>query len=161
MELSEICRKDEAGCSSSDFFFLFHAVNRGYRGYMQKISQEIGLSKGQPPVLFYLRRHTDITQRALSDILRVKPASMTDVLQRMEKNGLILRKRGETDQRTMLVSITEEGERKAEEFLQRESGLDDVLFQGFSPEEREAFLGSFAKLAENLQRELDDWRVER
>ena len=87
----------------------------------------------------------------------VSSISMTDILQRMEKGGLVIRKRGETDLRTMRVSITQKGREKAEQFLQRELELDDVFFKGFSNEEKDAFLYALARITGNLIDEINSW----
>lgn len=155
-------RREEIGDKTSDFFFLYHTLHRGYHCQMAKITHEIGLSKGQPPVLLFLSRNNGKTQRELSDFLQIKPASMTDVLQRMEKNELVERKRGKKDQRTMHVFITEKGKKKVEEFLERENALDILFFKGFTREEKENFLYSFLKITENLMMENDCcWEVEK
>ncbi len=153
-------RREDLGNRTSDFFFLYHTLSRGYYCRIAKIAHEIGLSKGQPPVLLFLDHNNGKTQRELSDFLQIKPASITDLLQRMEKNGLVERKRGEKDLRTMRVFITEKGRKKAEEFLEREAALDLLFFQGFQKEEKERFLSSFLKITENIMME-SDWEVEK
>ena len=162
MELSNKlqCKRNKIGDKTSDFFFLFHTLNRGYHCCINKISQEIGLSKGQPPVLLFLDKENSRTQRELADFLNIKPASMSDVLQRMEKNGLVERKRGKNDLRTMHVTITDKGRKKSDEFLLKERSLDDLFFKGFEDEEKEAFLQMFARMTENLMSELDCLGVE-
>jgi len=154
------CKRNEIGNKTSDFFFLFHTLNRGYHCCINKISNEIGLSKGQPPVLLFLGRENSRTQKELADFLNIRPASMTDVLQRMEKNGLVERKRGESDLRTMHVTITDKGRKKSEEFLQKERSLDELFFKGFEKEEKDLFLQMFAKMTENLMSEIDCLGVE-
>ena len=153
-------KKIEIGNKTSDFFFLFHILNRGYHCCINKISREIGLSKGQPPVLLFLDKENSRTQKELADFLNIKPASVTDVLQRMEKNGLVERKRGENDLRTMHVTITEKGREKSNEFLQKERSLDELFFKGFQEDEKEFFLQMFEKMTENLMHELDCLGVE-
>lgn len=153
-------KREELGKKTTDFFFMFHTLNRGYHCCINKISQEIGLSKGQPPVLLFLEEEKSKTQKELADMLNVKPASMTDVLKRMEKNGLIERNRGENDLRTMHVTITEKGKDKSDEFLQKERDLETLFFKGFSDKEKESFLKLFAKMTDNIMSELDCTGVE-
>lgn len=153
--------REELGEKASDFQFLLHALNRGHFYHIQKISKEIGLSKGQPMVLQFLYCSREVTQKELSDFLQIKPASLTEILQRMEKNDLVCRKRGEKDQRTMWVSITKKGTEKFEEYSKREADLDRLFFQNFLPEEKEAFLSSLEKMIENLMLEMDCWEVEK
>lgn len=150
-------KKTVFGEKTTDFFFLFHTLSRGYHCCITRISKEIGLYKGQAPTLLLLNRKNNQTQRELCGALRIKAASMTDVLQRMEKGGLVVRKRGETDLRTMRVSITQKGREKADQFLQRELDLDEVFFRGFSEEEKDAFLYAFARITGNLIDEINSW----
>lgn len=163
MELSPhlLKKREELGNKSSDFFFLFHTMKRGYYHHIDRIAKEIGLSNGQPPVLLFLDKNDTRTQSELCSCLHIKPASMTDVLQRMEKNELVMRKRGEKDLRTMHVSITEKGKAKSEEFLKREAGLDELFFQGFSAAEKDTFLQLFARMTENLISDLKCWEDEK
>lgn len=159
MLTSELLQKKKAvfGEKTTDFFFLLHTLSRGYHCCITKISKEIGLYKGQAPTLLLLNRKDNQTQRELCSVLRIKAASMTDVLQRMEKSGLVERKRGETDLRTMRVSITQKGRERAELFLERELELDDMFFKGFSDEEKDAFLYAFARITGNLIDEINSW----
>ena len=159
MLTSELFQKKKYICGekTTDFFFLYHTLSRGYHCCITQISKEIGLYKGQAPTLLLLNRKDNQTQRELCGALRIKAASMTDILQRMEKGGLVVRKRGETDLRTMRVSITQKGREKAEQFLQRELELDDVFFKGFSNEEKDAFLYALARITGNLIDEINSW----
>lgn len=163
MELSPhlLKKREELGNKSSDFFFLFHTMKRGYYHHIDRIAKEIGLSNGQPPVLLYLNKRDTRTQSELCSCLHIKPASMTDVLQRMEKNELVMRKRGERDLRTMHVSITEKGKAKTDEFLKREKALDELFFKGFSTDEKNTFLQLFARMTENLIADLRCWEDEK
>lgn len=164
MEFSGILQKkrEEISDKTSDFFFLCHALYKGYRCQMERIAHEIGLSKGQPPVLLFLEQNNGKTQRELSGVLQIKPASMTDLLQRMEKNELVERRRGEIDQRTINVFITEKGKKKTKEFLEKGDALEMLLFTGFTAKEKETFLASFLKMTENLMlRNECYWEVEK
>lgn len=157
MPISELLQKRKKifGEKTTDFFFLFHTLCRGYHCYITKISKEIGLYKGQAQVLLLLNMKDNQTQRELCGSAKIKAASMTDALQRMEKNGLVIRRRGERDLRTMRVYITQKGREKAEQFLQRELDLDDIFFRGFSKEEKDSFLYAFARITGNLIDEMN------
>lgn len=157
---SELLRKKDGifGKNTTDFFFLFHTMSRGYFCCITKLSKEIGLYKGQAPVLLLLNRKDNQTQRELCGALGIKAASVTDVLQRMEKSGLVMRQKDENDLRTMRVSITQKGKKKAERFLEEERKLDEIFFRGFSDEEKESFLYAFAKINGNLIDEINGWK---
>lgn len=149
---SELLQKKEYifGKKTTDFFFLFHTMSRGYHCCITKLSKEIGLYRGQGPALLLLNRKDHQTQRELCKALGIKAASATDVLQRMEKSGLVIRQRDEKDLRTMRVSITQKGREKAERFLEEELNLDKIFFRNFSDKEKEEFLYAFARITGNL-----------
>ena len=138
--------RQELGDRTSDFFFLFHALNRGYHCRINQISQEIGLSKGQPPVLLFLEKETSRTQRELADFLNVKPASMTDVLQRMEKNGLVVRERDENDARLKKIKLTKKALDIHERHEKHIDSFEQFLRNGITEEE----LNSFFAIADKM-----------
>ena len=71
--------------------------------------ETLGLYRGQPPVLFELWEQEGLTQKELAVRLGVTPATITKMLQRMEKAGFIQRKQDSGDQRISRVYLTEAG----------------------------------------------------
>ncbi|WP_336787165.1 MarR family winged helix-turn-helix transcriptional regulator [Paenibacillus sp. MMO-177] len=67
----------------------------------------------------------------LSKFLKVTSPTVTQLLNRLEEMGLIVRKEDPRDRRAVLVSLTEEGELTAKKalqgFMQRMNGLVDFL----------------------------------
>lgn len=161
MQASELLQKKERifGEKSTDFFFLFHILSRGYHCCVTKIAGEIGLFRGQAPMLLLLMRKDNQTQQELCRALGIRAASVTDILQRMEKSGLVVRRKDEKDLRTMRVSITREGQEKAAYFFEEELKLDEIFFRGFSEEEKERFLLAFARITANLANEIEGWKA--
>jgi DNA-binding MarR family transcriptional regulator len=74
-----------------------------------QLFEAIGLYRGQPPVLFALWEREGQTQSELAEKLRIAPATITKMLQRMEKTGFIQRKPDSEDQRISRVYLTEAG----------------------------------------------------
>lgn len=142
--------RTDLGESFSAFFFLLHALNRGYHSKMTKIAQALDLSIGQPNVLVYLNKKGAATQRDICNFMQVRPATMTDVLQRMEKAELVIRRRGDKDQRKVYVSLTPKGKKKSMEFLKQEVSLEKEIFHGFTNQEKLDFLQYFAKITQNM-----------
>ncbi|MEE8594168.1 MAG: MarR family transcriptional regulator, partial [Candidatus Bipolaricaulota bacterium] len=63
------------------------------RGHMEKI----GLHRGQGFALIHLWHSDGMSQRDLARSMHISPASVTNMLQRMERDGWIERKRDEAD----------------------------------------------------------------
>lgn len=155
----ELAKKREAmGDHVTDFAFTLNVLLKLYHLHMMRSAQEIGLSAGQPRILMSLAAKNLQTQKELSQFIRIKPASMTDALKRMERDGLIVRIRDEKDMRNIRVSITEKGNEKFHAFVEKGATLDDVGFRGFSKEEKEDCLSSLTRVLDNMSRDLQEKR---
>ena len=110
-------------------------------------AHRIGASRrGQSNVLSFLARNPDVTQKELAEALGVIPASLSEVLAKLERKGYVQREKDENDRRFTRVRLTEEGERALE---QPEDALSEP-FQALNPEEQETLRQLLAKL-------LADW----
>ncbi len=69
----------------------------------------IGLSRGQGFVLMRLGQEEGLPQTELARQAMVRPATLTEALQRMESGGLIVRRTDPADQRVSRVYLTEKG----------------------------------------------------
>lgn len=140
----------------TDFTFALHGIIRLHHLHMTRSAQEIGLSAGQPPVLMFLSMKNQQTQRELCDSLFIKPASMTDLLQRMERDELVERIRDEKDQRSLRVEITKKGEKKLEDFIEKGRVLDEICFKGFQKEEKDVCVSYFLRILKNMDAFLNE-----
>ena len=64
---------------------------------------------GQGGLLIALKYKDGQTQKELANFMGRKPATMTVMIQRMEKNGLVRKEQDKEDQRTTRVYITKKG----------------------------------------------------
>lgn len=75
----------------------------------RKIFTEFGLTEQQGRVLRVLFEHEKITVNALSELTLIPAPSLVGILGRLEKAGLIRRRRSRTDRRRVYVLATEKG----------------------------------------------------
>lgn len=80
-------------------------LNRLYR----PILGDLGLTYPQYLVMLVLWKHTPQTVGSLGDMLHLDSGTLTPLLQRMEKAGLISRTRDATDERRVLIDMTPNG----------------------------------------------------
>jgi DNA-binding MarR family transcriptional regulator len=76
---------------------------------MEKGLVERGLTRARAAVIWQLHQWGPVTQRALSQALRVSPRNVTGLLDALEAGGYVSRGRHPTDRRATLVSLTEQG----------------------------------------------------
>lgn len=73
----------------------------------------------QSRTLRILDEYGEVTQRQLQDLMGIQQGSLSEVVKKLEGQGLIVRERGLSDQRQVLIRVTEKG--KEQNRLDRES----------------------------------------
>lgn len=94
------------------------------------------LTAGQPRMLNYLYQHNGCIQREIATDCNLEPASVTSVLNSMEKAGLIERKPVKDDRRALGVWLTEKGFTKKKIVDEIFVAIAEECFGGFSEEEK-------------------------
>ncbi len=150
--------REVLGNHTTDFSFILNALFKLYHMHMKNSAQEIGLSWGQPQILLSLLSKDMQTQKELCDFIRIKPASMTDIVKRMERDELIARVRDEKDLRSIRVNIAEKGREKIHAFIEKGASIDDVALKGFSNEEKDVCIKLLVRILENINQELNEMR---
>lgn len=115
-----------------------------------------GLSYGQPKILEYLSQNDGCMQKDFCRAFSLEPSTVSSLLQKMEKNGLLARRRSPDSARTVNVHITDRGREVQLELMTLYEKLEDVAMEGFSPKERTNLYTALFRIRENLMRFLDD-----
>lgn len=100
----------------------------------------------QTGVLIALGETGPITQRKLTELLGIRPGSASEVLTKLEHNGLIRRSPNSADGRTMDISLTEEGQQQSLLARQQRIRRHDEMFACLSEEEKQELLALLGKL---------------
>lgn len=130
--------------------YLLARTSRAHHNLASRTFPQLGLHRGQVPVLLELTETDGITQSELVERLEVTPATLTNLLNRMEESGFILRQRDPADTRVSRVYLSEKGLSTAEQFSQLAETVDGITFAGFSPEELETLTGFLERVHANL-----------
>lgn len=86
-------------------------VIKRYKPYLD----EIGLTYTQYVVLMVLWEDGQATVKHLGEALHLDSGTLTPLLKRMEKEGLVSRMRDTADERSLVVRLTEKGEQLQEQ----------------------------------------------
>jgi DNA-binding MarR family transcriptional regulator len=113
---------------------------------------QIGLYRGQPPLLDILHEHEGQKHADLAARLGVAPATVTKMLQRMEKAGFVVRQADADDQRVSRAYLTDAGRDIRFEMHVLLGRLAEETFSGFTAEERVVTKRLLERIKENLTR---------
>jgi DNA-binding MarR family transcriptional regulator len=111
--------------------------------------EPFGLSFGDFDVLNTLRRRGErdgTKPRDLAQSSLITSGAMTSRLDRLERAGLIERDPDPTDRRGVLVRLTREGERRAEQALHAVIGADEAFLEPLSERQRKEVASTLKRL---------------
>ncbi|AQQ36230.1 MULTISPECIES: MarR family winged helix-turn-helix transcriptional regulator [Burkholderia cepacia complex] len=114
--------------------------------------RELGLAMSQVPVLVSLKKAGALSQSELARRAQVEQPSMAQLLNRMERDGLVLRVPDPDDRRSRLISLTESA---AKGLAKGRAVMDEASEQalaGLSDAEREQLASLLGRVNANLER---------
>ena len=132
--------------------FLLSRVCRLHHARAHMLLETLGLYHGQPRMLRALWEREGLTHSDLAAQLHVQPATVTKMVQRMEKAGFVERRDDPRDQRVSRVYLTEAGYAVQAQVERVWQTLERETLDGLSPEECALLLRCLARVRENLVR---------
>ncbi|GLX93857.1 MarR family transcriptional regulator [Herbidospora sp. NBRC 101105] len=125
---------------------------RALTAQVSLLNQQVGGRLDLRPVdrdcLYLISRHAPMTPSALAKLTGLHPATMTGVLDRLEKGGWIARERDPHDRRAVLIRPLP---RRVPEIVSLYAGMTralDEICAGYSPEERALLLDFITKVTD-------------
>ncbi|WP_199425746.1 MarR family winged helix-turn-helix transcriptional regulator [Thermaerobacillus caldiproteolyticus] len=138
-------------CCRVEKLLRFIAAELKQRG--REILTQYPITPPQFVALQWLLEEGDLTVGELSNKMYLACSTTTDLVDRMEKNGLVARVRDKHDRRVVRIHLLEEGERIIEEVIKkRQHDLAQVL-ESFSEEEIVFLEKSLKKLHQEMKKE--------
>lgn len=109
----------------------------------------------QMQILGYIidSQSSEVYQRDLEEKIDLRRATISDVLQRMEKKGLITRKVNANDTRTKKILLTEKSRGFFMEATNRMNDLEKLATKDITEEELKTFSNVINKMIENMNEE--------
>jgi DNA-binding MarR family transcriptional regulator len=130
------------------------------RGLLERIQQtyfaQFGLTGSQWAVLRHLQRaeqegRVGLRLTELSERLLIRPPSVTGVVDRLERAGLVVREGSPTDLRAKQVALTDRGHDLVRRILAVHDAQIDALLGGLSTDEVTEFYHLLTRLRQHLE----------
>ncbi|WP_146087543.1 MarR family winged helix-turn-helix transcriptional regulator [Thermomonospora echinospora] len=96
-----------------------------------------GLRPPHVVALAWLDGHGPMSQRQVSERMRVNPADMVGVVDELERLGHVERRRDPRDRRRYALHLTDSGRRALHDWRARGERLNDTVFAPLAPHERD------------------------
>lgn len=105
----------------------------------------------QGRILYVLWQEDGIPIKVLSDRSGLAITSLTTMLERMEKQGLIIRVQDEKDKRKTMLYLTDEAHNLKQDYDAVSEQMGQIYYRGFSETEIAAFEGYLDRVLGNLE----------
>lgn len=135
----------KAECSPNELLFTLSQFIRRYQKGMYRARLPFVPHRGQNRVLQVIADHDGLNQKELAELLEIRSASISELLNKLERANLITRERNEADKRIQHVFLSAEGREKAER-SQQQDAYAQMLFGDLTSEERNSFYATLKKL---------------
>lgn len=113
----------------------------------------VGITRVQWIALYYLGEEEIISQCELAENMGVKASSVARLIDRMEREEYVVRKRSEKDKRRVDLHLTNKGKKLREELLPEGKKMSELVSKGISDEEIQIFKNILHKMSINLVEE--------
>jgi DNA-binding MarR family transcriptional regulator len=114
-----------------------------------------GLGSGQFSFLLRLLHHDGISQEILIKDLDCDRATGTRSINKLEENGYVRREKDPQDRRAYRICLTEKSRQLGPVIQQMSMLLNDIVFDGFTGEEKALFIGMIRRAIGNISSEND------
>lgn len=127
---------DEALLLENQICFRVYSLERAIMATYKPLLGKLGLTYPQYLVMLVLWERSESTIGRLCDVLGLDTGTVSPLVKRMERNTLVSRERLPSDERTVMVRLTEEGRNLREQAIHIPqkigsciAGLDDSFDQ--------------------------------
>ena len=126
--------------------YLIRRMHQIHHALFFEECKEFNITPVQYGLLTALKCSPDLDQHSLGLELGIDRTNAADVLVRLEKRGLVERRRSTEDKRMVLARLTAEGERVTGEMEAAMQRAQDRLLEPLLPQERNAFVTMLIRL---------------
>ncbi|MBO5349796.1 MAG: winged helix-turn-helix transcriptional regulator [Clostridia bacterium] len=108
----------------------------------------------QMQIIEYILEHRDedVYQKDLEEVLKLRRATVSGVLQTMEKNNLIVRVINSDDSRTKKIILNENAKKTFLENEKKMENLEKIIISDISEEELDIFSNVIEKMKKNISK---------
>ena len=143
---------------------IINQISNRLRSRSQAVHTELGIGSAQGKVLNYVlveSVHHPVYQKDLEKEFGLRPSTMTEMLNALEKKELIARIADERDGRYKKIVFTDKALVMKDRIRQEVEGTEALLLKGISLEEQNEFMRIAGKMLQNLEQEKENSGKER
>lgn len=106
----------------------------------------------QGRILYVLWSRDGISLRELADKTGLAPTTLTSMVDRMEKAGLVCRMLDKNDRRKTLLALTAKAKNLEQDYKAVSDKMSEIFYKGFSDEEIRTCEAMLARILDNMKK---------
>ncbi len=129
------------------------AAGKLYEKMFEHVREEYGMTQLEVDIVAFLKNNPGLD--TASDIVKYRMLPKANVSQAVElliRRGLVKRRPDGRDRRRVHLELTSPAEAAAEQIREAQGRFSDLLFEGFTDEERRQYQELTGRIAENIRR---------
>src|SRR5215510_1938047 len=155
MDLQDIgltMKREAADRLSRSPIHLLHRAGQCAGDIFQAEMKIEGLTPRQLAVLMTVSQNEGLSQTGLVERTGIDRSTLADIVRRMQRKGLLQRRRTKEDARAYAVKLTEEGRRVLRAADPAAKRVDERILQGVPGQQREQFMNELQSIVDTPQR---------
>jgi DNA-binding MarR family transcriptional regulator len=124
------------------------------RRVTKEMAREVGLTGPQLTVIKLLETFGDLSLSNLSERIRAQNSTVTGIIDRMEREGLVSRERSASDRRVVFIRLSDKGRRLAQKIEVEPMQLFTQALADLSAADLKDFVRILGKLQKRVRTEL-------
>ncbi|MGL5716080.1 MAG: MarR family winged helix-turn-helix transcriptional regulator [Paraclostridium sp.] len=123
-----------------------------YLEYLKQYTSDNNINRTQLRALVFIKKNGDIAMSELCERLNIEKGSLTTVVDDLTRKGYITRSKDNKDRRKYILSITEDGDAIASDFIKKLEKKLEEKFLKLDKEEHTEFMNSINTLERILNK---------
>jgi MarR family transcriptional regulator, transcriptional regulator for hemolysin len=136
-----------------------YIINRTAKAYLKaldsQLREKVGLTVGQWKVLVMLVDQNGLTQKEIADRLGLEGATLIPIIDKMEKDKLVVRKVDPSDRRNNKIYRTEMADALWDKIMQCTSNIKEISLKGIPDENLKIMKDALENIWQNLRLHFD------
>lgn len=129
----------------SELWYMFKLIKDGVAIFFNSFLEEQGLTKAQAGILFGLKNGDFCTIGNMTEHIISNQGNASTICKKMEQQGLIKRTRSTRDERVVILTLTEEGDKKVTELHNSILNRFEKVSKHIEPEQFDKIISGFAE----------------
>lgn len=139
---------------ADELFSQFQYTSNLMRRYLYQAKRRAGegdFQQGQGRLMRLLAEEAQLSHKELAEKMRIRPASLSELLRKLEKKGYVDKEQNPNDKRVVFYRLTAAGKAAARRLEEVKQAHGREIFRQLNPGEAQTLLALLEKVAHSLE----------